>query len=204
MIADTPNNMTPKQEESIRNKIAKIRKELAADKKRWGGFYRDSRGLRYLPPEQFMKLKDYKGGLRYLRWFNRTFPDDTGTPIFLFQWTLILFKTGNLKEAEKKAFETFSSNQYLFDTFFGKEFFPQGQLEKTEWETVTLPGYLTYSNKDPEFTDFGLWLEALIMSEKFCRFAKVLMEIDKKLETEPAGKTRSELIDRRYNLTDEF
>jgi len=44
--------MTPKQEERIRNKIARIRKELAADKKRWGGFYDDSRGLRYLPPER--------------------------------------------------------------------------------------------------------------------------------------------------------
>ncbi len=62
--------MTPKQEERIRIKIARIRKELAADKKRWGGFYDDSRGLRYLPPEQFIKLKDYKGGLRYLRWFD--------------------------------------------------------------------------------------------------------------------------------------
>ncbi|MFW5793677.1 MAG: hypothetical protein ACOCWC_05285 [Bacteroidota bacterium] len=67
--------MTPKQDEKIRNKIARIRKELAADKKRWGGFYDDSRGLRYLPPELFIKLKDYKGGLRYLRWFNRAAQD---------------------------------------------------------------------------------------------------------------------------------
>ncbi len=33
--------MTPRQEERIRNKIAKIRKELAADKKQWGGYHHD-------------------------------------------------------------------------------------------------------------------------------------------------------------------
>jgi hypothetical protein len=74
--------MAPKQEERIKNKIDRIRKELAADKKRWGGFYDDSCGLRYLPPEQFIKLKDNKGGLRFLSWFNRTFPHDNGYPIF--------------------------------------------------------------------------------------------------------------------------
>jgi hypothetical protein len=77
--------MAPKQEERIKNKIDRIRKELAADKKRWGGFYDDSRGLRNLPPEQFFKLKDYKGGLRFLRWFNRTLSDDNGCSIFLFE-----------------------------------------------------------------------------------------------------------------------
>jgi hypothetical protein len=91
-----------------------------------------NRGLRYLPSAQFIKLRDYKGGLRYLRWFNRTFPDDNGYPIFLFEWTLILFKTGNLKEAEKKAFETFFANNFLFDKFLGKELlcfeiFPQSK-----------------------------------------------------------------------------
>jgi hypothetical protein len=90
--------MTLKQEERIRNKIVRIRKELAQDKKRWGGFYDDSRGLKYLPSELFIKHKDYNGGLRYLRWFDRTFSDDSGFPIFLFEWTLILFQTGNIKE----------------------------------------------------------------------------------------------------------
>jgi hypothetical protein len=107
-------------------------KRTCSGQKRWGGFYDDNRGLRYLPSAQFIKLRDYKGGLRYLRWFNRTFPDDNGYPIFLFEWTLILFKTGNLKEAEKKAFETFFANNFLFDKFLGKELlcfeiFPQSK-----------------------------------------------------------------------------
>ncbi len=93
--------LTAKQEERLRTKIAKIRKDLSADRKFLGGTHHDGSGLRYLPPELFIKLNDYKGGLRYLRWFHKTFPDDSGFPVFLFEWTIILFKTGKTKEAEK-------------------------------------------------------------------------------------------------------
>jgi hypothetical protein len=57
--------MTPKQEDRIRTKIKRIKAELAADKKRWEGYYDDSRGLRYLLPALYLKLEDYSGGLRY-------------------------------------------------------------------------------------------------------------------------------------------
>ena len=94
--------MTEKQAEKIQLKIKKIEAELAADKRRWGGFYDDSRGVRYLPTELYVKLQDWNGGLRYMRWFEKNFPDDIGFPDFLFEWTIILFKKGKLKEAEKK------------------------------------------------------------------------------------------------------
>ena len=192
--------MTPKQEERIRTKIARIRKELAADKKRWGGFYNDGRGLRYLPPGLFIKLKDYKGGLRYLRWFNRTFSDDSGYPIFLFEWTLILFKTGNLREAENKALRTFFSNNYLFDKFLGRTLMVIDKEENSNWETVELADSLTYSSNDPELTGFSIWLECFIEGERFSRFADEVIEIDRRLKTEPRGKTRSELVSRKYDL----
>ncbi|MBZ9787737.1 hypothetical protein LB456_09735 [Psychroflexus sp. CAK57W] len=192
--------MTPKQEERLRKKIAKIRKELAADKKRWGGFHDDSRGVRYLPPELFVKLKDYKGGLRYLRWFDRTFPDDMGHPFFLFDWTLILFKTGNLKEAEKKAFKTFSSNKYIFDKFLGKELMSLDLGENSGWEKEMVIKHFNYSRNHTEFKDFAEWLENLQTSEKFKKLTDELIEIDRKLITEPVGKTRTKLVNRRYKL----
>ena len=166
--------MTPKQEERIRNKIARIRKELAADKKRCGGFYDDSRGLRYLPPELFVKLRDYKGGLRYLRWFHRTFPDDIGYPIFLFEWTLILFKTGNFKEAENKALQTLSANNYLFDKFLGNELVMIKKREYSNWDTAELAEYLQYSKSDPEFEDFGEWLENFQNTATYVEFLSEL------------------------------
>lgn len=84
--------MTLKQREQVAIKIAKIKKALAADKKRWGGFYDDSRGLRYLVPELSLKIQDYSGAQRYFNWFNKNFPEDSGYPVFLFEWAITLFK----------------------------------------------------------------------------------------------------------------
>ncbi|WP_241910479.1 hypothetical protein [Pseudotamlana carrageenivorans] len=89
--------MTPKQVERIQNKIKKIKKELAADKKHWGGYYHDGRGLRYLPPALYLKINDYTGALRYFNWFNKNFPEDSCYPIFMFEWTMTLFKRKKLK-----------------------------------------------------------------------------------------------------------
>ena len=83
--------MTPKQIERVRSKIKQIRATFAAEKRKFGA-YDDSRGLRYLPLEYYIKLQDYKGGLTYTRWFQKNFPDDIGFPDFLFEWTIILFK----------------------------------------------------------------------------------------------------------------
>ena len=98
--------MTPKQIERIQIKIATIKRALAADKRQWG-CYDDSRGLRYLPPALYLKLQDYKGAMRYFNWFHKIFDDDAGYPMFLFEWTITLFKNGKRKEAEKMALKTF-------------------------------------------------------------------------------------------------
>ena len=47
--------MTPRQVEKIEKQIAAIRKVLADEKRKWGG-YHDGRGLRYAPPQYYIKL----------------------------------------------------------------------------------------------------------------------------------------------------
>ncbi|MCX6258628.1 MAG: hypothetical protein NTW49_12135 [Bacteroidia bacterium] len=196
--------MTPKQEERLRTKIVRIRKELAADKKQWGGFYDDSRGIRYLAPELFIKLKDYAGGLRYLQWFNRTFPDDIGYPIFLFEWTIILFKTGKIKDAEKKALKTYFSNTYLFDKFFEKELIKTDKREVSNWAAQSLTNDFHYRHSNPELSEFATWLDALIKSEKFQSITREYLDIEKLLLTEPSGENRSRLVGREHQLLEEI
>lgn len=53
--------MTPKQAERLIKKIAVIKRVLAAEKRKFGG-YDDSRGLRYLPTRYYLQLGDYRGG----------------------------------------------------------------------------------------------------------------------------------------------
>ena len=162
--------MTPKQIDKLQKKIADIKRILSAEKRKFG-CYDDSRGLRYLPTKYFVQLGDYSGGLKYLKWFDKNFPDDSGFPEFLFDLTIILFKTGRTKEAEQRAFQTFCSNPYWFDKFFGR---PITALDMRHSSNLTRPEYtesLEYSSSQPDLADFSEWLDRLISTGDFvnCR-----------------------------------
>lgn len=197
--------MTPKQEERIKNKIKKIKAALAADKKRWGGFHNDGQGLRYIPPRLYIQINDFSGGLRYLNWFNKNFPDDGGFPDFLFEWTIILFKTKRLKEAEKKAFQTFTKNTYLFDKFFDR---PINKIDKWEGSNLEFAefatDYFTYSHNQENLLDFSDWLDKFTQSENFTAAANKYVEIHKQLNDEDDYETRRKLVGQANQLKNEI
>lgn len=192
-------SLTPKQIEKLRAKISKIKRTLAAEKRKIG-CYDDSRGLRYLPTRYFIRLGDYKGGLTYLKWFNKNFPDDAGFPEFLFESTIILFKNNKIKEAEKKGFQTFCSNIYWFDKFFGRQIVP---VDMWYSSNITIPAYtndLEYSSGQPDLTDFSEWLAKLIATENFANRSKKYIDVYKRLKTETDEETRSYLVKQAFQL----
>jgi hypothetical protein len=187
--------MTPKQQDRIKNKIKKIKTALSEDKKRWGGQYHDGQGLRYLPPQLYLELNDYTGGLRYFNGFNKNFPDDSGYPDFLFEWTIVLFKTGRLKEAEKKAFETFRSNTYLFDIFFGRQVTKIKKWEGSNLETQDFAdNQFCYNSKQGNLFDFSEWLGKFIVTEKFILLSNKYLDIQQQLNIERHTEKRQYLI----------
>ncbi|MBE7169018.1 MAG: hypothetical protein INR73_00415 [Williamsia sp.] len=191
--------MTPKQIERLKKKIAGIRRTLAAERRKYG-WYDDGRGLRYLPTKYFIQLGDYSGGLTYTKWFSKNFPDDIGFPDFLFEWTIILFKTGKIKEAEKKAFRTFCRNSYLFDRFFGR---PIAPIDKWEGSNLEVPGFtecLDYSSNQSELADFSKWLDTLISTENFKDLCNKYIDIYKKLKTERDSEIRHYLVKQASQL----
>jgi hypothetical protein len=192
--------MTEKQIDRVKKKIKKYKNALAADKKFWGGEYHDGSGIRYLIPGQYIKIKDFKGGLRYLTWFDKNFPDDSGHPIFLFEWTFILFKCDKLNQAEQKAHHTFFSNTYLFDKFLGKEPLPFDKCENSSWELASLEEYFTYTSKDTEFIEFARWIETVLSSRTFLDKANEFIEIERQLKSEPIGQRRSELVEKSSKI----
>lgn len=158
--------MTPKQTQRLIKKIADIKRALAAEKRRFGG-YDDSRGLRYLPTRYYIQLADYKGGLTYTRWFARTFPDDIGFPDFLFEWSVLLFKANKIAEAKAKVWQTFCANTYVLDKFVGHPIQP---LPKYEWSNLAQVGfteYFSYSHQQTDLLDFSQWLVEFMASESF-------------------------------------
>ncbi|AJR03002.1 tetratricopeptide repeat protein [Siansivirga zeaxanthinifaciens] len=197
--------MTPKQQERIKNKIKKVKAALAADKRFWGGQYHDGHGLRYIPPQLYIELNDYTGGLRYFNWFHKNFPDDSGYPDFLFEWTIILYKTGRLKEAEKKAFETFCSNTYLFDNFFERQVTKLEKWEGSNLETQEfVDNQFSYSNKQDNLADFSEWLDNFITAEKFILLSNKYLDIQKRLKVEKDTETRQYLIQHERQLVNEL
>ena len=187
--------MTDKQIDKVKIKIEKYKKALSDDKKHWGGFHHDGQGLRYLIPELYIQIKDYKGGLRYLNWFDKNFPDDSGYPIFLFEWAFILFKREKLLDAEQKLHSTFFSNTYLLDKFLGKEFLELDKNESSSWEFVSLTDNFPYKKDNLEFIKFAKWVSEILQTRIFLDKANKFIEIEQQLKTEPVGPMRSELVD---------
>jgi len=173
--------MTPKQIERIQNKIVKIKRALAADQRRWGGYYDDSRGLRYLAPELYIKIKDYKGAMRYFNWFNKTFDDDMGFPFFLFEWSITLFKNGKLKEDEKKMCQAILRSETLIDKFLKHDCFSLNMNENSSLEFVTLLNDQIYNFSDVEFKDFSEWLSNFTSGDFFRRHFSEFLVIARKL-----------------------
>ena len=177
--------MTPKQIERIQKKIKDIRKALYDEKRMFGG-YHDGRGLRYATLGLYLKINDYKGGLTFLRWFMKNFPDDIGMPDFLFEWTIILFKNGKIKEAEYKAIHTYIEAPFLYDKFFER---PLGLNQNMEMNDFTF-----YSKNQKDLTDFADWLMEIEKSEIFQEAISNYTRINKILETEKDIEKRGYLL----------
>ena len=181
--------LTQKQIDKLKKNIADIKRSLAAEKRKFG-CYDDGRGLRYQPPGLFIQLSDYSGGMTYLKWFNKNFPDDIGFPIFLFEWTIILFKCGKIKEAESMALQTYYSNTYLFDKYLNRPIVPLDKYESSNWETPLLASRLPYNCDDEELKDFTAWLAGFTASERFIEFKQKHTEVNTKLKNETDEETR--------------
>ena len=191
--------MTPKQIERLQKKIADVKKILAAEKRKFG-CYDDSRGVRYLPTRYFIQLGDFAGGVTYLKWFYKNFPDDSGFPEFLFESSIIYFKTGRLQEAAAAAFHTFCSNPYWIDRFLGRPLTPLDMWHSSNITELDYTRELAYSSGQPDLMDFSAWLRKLVATEDFSRRSKRYIEIYRVLKTESNRAVRSSLIEEARQL----
>jgi len=118
---------------------------------------------------------------------------------------MILFKSGRLKEAEKKAFQTFCRNTYIFDKFFNKEIIPIDKWEGSNLEVAEfIKSSFHYIHSQDNLTDFSEWLDKFIKSEKFIQLSNKLIDINRRLNDEKDSETRWYLISQTRQLEDEF
>jgi hypothetical protein len=191
--------MTPKQADRLRQQIAAIRRTLAAEKKKFGG-YDDSRGLRYLPTRYYVQLADFAGGLTYLRWFTKNFPDDAGFPDFLFEWTLILFETGKLAQAEQQAFATYCADRQLFDHLLARPLTPPEPWEAALLPAASYAAYFTSLGPPPKLAAFAQWLATWLDTARFRSRAAQYGNLQQQVQTAPDRATRHALLDQLGHL----
>ncbi len=195
--------MTEKQIARVRTRIDKIKRELAADRRRHGGYYDDSRGLRYLPPELYLRIRDYAGAKRYFNWFHKNFPDDGGYPEFLFEWALTLYKCKKMVDAENKVLETFFANTYLLSHFLRSQGHGRDIEYGSNWETEEILQDFAYSCEEEEWKDFADWLSAFMKTERYIGYTDRFLEIKEELKDRPSGERRSALVREMFDMRSE-
>lgn len=186
--------MNEKQVERIREQIKVYRARLTGEKRRFGGYF-DNGGIRYVIPELYLSLKDYKGALSYYRWFSREFPDDSGFPAFNLFSAFILYQNNRIREAIQASYKTAFSNTYLVDLLCNK---PVIELDKAESDGTQ---ELIYAKEIIEGCDslltkeFRNWLCILRETEEFSSIMNKYISIHKLLKDKPEEPLRSQLID---------
>lgn len=192
--------MTPKQTERLRQKITAIRRALAAEKKKFGG-YDDSRGTRYFPARYYVQLGDFKGGLTYMRWFHRNFPDDAGFPDFLFEWTLILFRNGRLQDAAQKTLATYRADTHILDRFLGRPVTSAEPWENAPLEAASYTAYFDSLGGQAALADFREWLGAHTLTETFLADASRFIDLNRQLHEEADPERRRYLVRQLYPVS---
>ena len=185
--------MTEKQIERIKKKIRSCRAQLSAEKRKYGA-YDDSRRIRYIIPELYLKLEDYQGCLRYFKWFQKEFIDDCGFPDFLLQWTFVMFQNKKYDLAEKKLYETFFSNTYLIPLLIGDDI---GKIENPETistERIEFAKEVIAESSKIITEDFKSWLKEISKAELFAQRIRDFIGLQKLIEEEPVGQSRTDLI----------
>ena len=195
--------MTPIEKQQLEEQIEDIKASIETEVQLLGGF-NDELSQVYIPTQHFLRMEDYKAGLDYIRWYLKVVPGDIGPPEFLFEWTVILFMNGTIKEAENKAVETFLNNTYIFDKFFGRELI---QIDKNESWGFQKPEYLIdfkYSCTQSELAVFTNWLSEFEQSEKFKSIHKRLINALVQLKNEDDPEIREYLNKIIDQLMDEI
>ncbi len=184
----------------IQTKIIKLRKILAAERTRFGG-YDDSAGRRYTILNLYVSIADYKGAAVYLSWFFKNFLDDSGFPFFWVEACMTYFYNKKVDQARSMAFNAFVSNPSIWEVFFtGTATEVEGIKPSLNWEGLELALQLPYRANQEQYGDFSSWLQECLADPKMQELIQTYFDLNLKLSTTPVGPLRTSLVEQLYGL----
>ena len=165
--------MTPAQISRIQTKIIKLRKILAAERARFGG-YDDSAGRRYTILNLYESVADYKDAFVYLRWFFKNFLDDSGFPFFWAETCIVYFYNNKLDQARSITWEVF---------FTGTATEVERIKPSSNWEGLELALKLPYRANQEKYVNFASWLQTCLAEPQMQELIQTYIDLKLKLSS---------------------
>lgn len=136
-------NDFPKTDKGLKQRISSYRRSLAREKQAHD-FISDGYGKRYLLFVLYFLLGDRKKTQEYFGWYEKEFPDDSGDPIQLLCWAILLFRMGEEDKAIYKLAEAMLSNLYILPFLQGRK------IKKYDMWHSSNDGEISYLDYLPE------------------------------------------------------
>ena len=143
----------PADPKKIRARIRDYERKFQRELEEHGNGYGDGAGKRYFLGPLYMLVGDLDGALKSFRWFDETYPEDSGEPGHCLCWTLALRRADNNDAAMRKLRQTMLMNLYLIPRLLGRE------VRKLDiWEGSS-DGWPSYVDEIPP-AFYALWTYA--------------------------------------------
>jgi hypothetical protein len=101
----------PTDPKKIKQRIRRYERSLRKDDPRHG--LRDGYGKRFLLGPLYLMLGNVQDTLDHYKWYQNTYPDDSGYALNFLCWAIALHRHGDSEEAAKKIINTMLSNIFL-------------------------------------------------------------------------------------------
>ena len=184
----------PKDHKKIKAQIHRYERALKKELDEYG-CYDDGAGKRYMIGPLYLILGDVAGAMKSYKWFKENFPDDSGLPIHFLCWALALYRSGDLKAAQKKLLQTMFSNLYLIPHLLG---YDQGILDvehSSNWESKEYLNFIPVEILELWNEEELKWAKKVYDDTNTQKLRDWYIAIEKLSIDERPGSVRSKLVE---------
>ncbi len=190
----------PTDPKKIKQRIRRYERSLKTEESMHG--HRDGYGKRFLLGPLYLMLGNVQETLDHYKWYQETYPDDSGYAFNFLCWAITLYRNGDIEEAEKRFISTMLSNIFLIPYILGHEI-----PSLDSWEDRHFNELMEIEDFPHEVLDFITseeieWIKALHSSPKISAIRKKYIEIDDQLENLPRGERRTKLCNELFKIRD--
>jgi len=188
----------PTDPKIIKQRIRRYERSLRKDDPMHG--LRDGYGKRFLLGPLYLMLGNVQDTLDHYKWYQNTYPDDSGYALNFLCWAIALYRHGDFEEAEKKVINTMLSNIFLIPYILEREI-PSldswedrcyNELMEIEYFPHEILNFITCAEME--------WIRALHNSSKITTIREKYIEIDDQLENLPRGEKRTKLCHELFKI----